>query len=667
MRTIFFFLVAFVLFTLSAINVISAVKMPLFFNHNMVLQRDIPIAVWGWAKPGEKVSIKLNNSTEKTTADKNGNWKVYLPALTAGGPYELTITGENEIIFNNVLIGDIWLCSGQSNMEWTIERFNYAKTETEKAQNSHIRILTIQKNASNKLETDVIGGQWKEAVGDNILNFSAVAYFFGKHLQEQLNVPIGLINSSWGGSYIEAWMSNELLLNNPDFSNIIKDFQKNLTKKMNDEKLENEKFEVWKKKVINQDIGLSKQWYKANTDIKEWKPIQVPFIFNEMDTEKKNYFGSVWLKRKFDLPVQFWDETLEIRLGKISDYNEVWINGNKVGELLDKDKWVIYDIPREFLKKQDNELVIRILNINGEGGFAKNADYLLIGRKNKQFGNVLLAGTWHYKLGSTIKETTIPKQSNTLSNPHKNPSLLYNGMIYPLIGLSMKGVIWYQGESNAPLAWQYRKLFPDMITDWRKQWNIGEFPFLYVQLANYKQAVDTPCISQWAELREAQNEALKLPNVGCAVTIDIGQANDIHPANKQDVGKRLGLAAEKIAYQRNIVYSGPTLKEFKVIDHQIILTFEHIGKGLVAKNKYGYLSGFSIASNNKVFKWAKAEIINDSTIAVSNINIKQPVAVRYAWADNPDDANLYNSEGLPASPFRTDIWEISTLNEKRKF
>ncbi len=652
----------FISLVISINSIFAAVSLPSFYTDNMVLQREQAIIIKGWASKGEIIKVIFNNKEKSTTTNKNGAWAVSLDAMNAGGPYEMTIKGTNEIHLVNILIGDVWICSGQSNMEFNVKQFDWAKRESDSAQYPEIRLLKVEKQMLCTTSQDVkTSSTWKTAEKDNIMNFSAVAYFYGRYLYQKEKIPIGLIMSAWGGTNIEAWTSYDGLLRIPDMKNTVSKYARSCD--VNDKKsIQN--YEDWKKKNLMKDIGLDQQWNKLETDISDWKDADVPCKYEALGL--KTHIGSVWFRRTFDLPIQFRDQDLDLRLGKIENYCQVWVNGIMIGNNLGKDRWVAFDIPKAILKSSNNDLVIRIVSLNEDGGFLSDADNLNFYRKGNNYGFVFLSGIWQYKVGSSMKAITVPDLRSSNPTPNTAPSSLYNGMISGLVGFPIKGFIWYQGESNAPRAEQYRTLFPNMILDWREKWNMGDLPFIYVQLANFKKVIEETVDAEWAELREAQDLALKLPNVGSAVTIDIGDANNIHPLNKQDVGKRLGLAALKIAYHKDIVFSGPTYHQMFIEGDRIKIIFKNTGSGLIITDKYGYLKGFSIAGDDKKFYWAKAFYDENNDVFVFSDKIKKPIAVRYGWSDNPDDVNLYNQEGLPASPFRTDSWDGITKNKKFK-
>jgi sialate O-acetylesterase len=491
---------------LCAAAVRADVKLPAVFSDNMVLQREKPIAVWGWADDGEKITVKVG-SNEASTEARGGKWKVYLPKMKAGGPHTLTVTGNNSLTRTNVLLGEVWICSGQSNMEWRMAQSHEPTAAIESSKNDRIRLFTVPKLKADAPADDVKAA-WEFCAPEAVRNFSAVAYFFGRDLQKELGVPVGLIHTSWGGSPAEVWMREEILADN----------------------------------------GL----YKA----------EILDIFPDQ-------------KKWFDAEVEKWE-------------------------------------------KEKTELE----------------------KEGKKISRGRPWGIW-------------------------KPSELYNGMIAPLIPYAIRGAIWYQGESNAGRAWQYRHLFPDMISNWRMDFGQGDFPFLLVQLApwdrNKKREIskitEEPMESDWAELREAQSLSTKvLPNVGMAVITDVGDKDDIHPAKKEPVGARLALAARAIAYHEKVTHSGPVYRALEIEGDKAIISFDHTGRGLIAKG--GDLQGFAVAGPDRKFAWAKAMIKGDKVV-VSSPEVPDPVAVRYGWADFPV-VNLFNKEGLPASPFRTDNFPMLT-------
>ena len=486
--------------------------MPGVFGDNMVLQQGMAVPVWGWASEGESVTVEFRGQKVSTVA-KDGKWQVKLRKLQAGGPDPLTVSGQNQIQFENVLVGEVWVCSGQSNMEWPLSRSFESQKDIAQSGNPTIRLFTVPKLKADAPANNV-AGSWKLCGPDTVPSFSAVAYFFGRDLQQALGVPIGLIHTSWGGSPAEVWMTEDVLAGNADYKETILDA---------------------------------------------------------------------------------YPKTLKEYQAALAEY-----------------------------EKEATELAAQ-------------------GKKPAR---------------------------NKPNPPYWKPCELYNGMIAPLIPYAIQGAIWYQGESNAPRAYQYRSLFADMIRNWRREWDQGNFTFLEVQLAPWDKArkrsmteiTAAPVDSDWAELREAQVLATKsLPKVGLAVITDIGDKDDIHPTKKEPVGGRLALAARRIAYGEKIVHSGPAFRNLKVEGDSAILSFDYVGRGLQARD--GELQGFAIAGDDQKFVWAKAEIRGD-TVVVRSPQVSRPVAVRYGWSDCPV-VNLWNKDGLPASPFRTDDFPMVTQPKKQ--
>jgi sialate O-acetylesterase len=635
----------FVLTLLLSAFLFGQVRLPKLISDGMVLQRDTKLKVWGWAEKGENISVNFINNTYKTTADAEGDWSVTLPELKAGGPYTMQIKGSNEITINNILIGDVWLCSGQSNMEHTVGSFSWVyKKEIANSTNNYIREFHVPPQFDfNEPQKDFQSGSWKEANPENVLDFSAVAYFFGKEIYDKYKVPIGLINSSLGGSPIESWISEEALKSFPAYYNEARIFRDSLLIKEIQES-DSRRIGAW----YNLSTVIDKE-YKNREDIltsptfdtSDWLTMTIPGYW--ADTKIGPINGVLWFRKTVNIPKSMVGEKAKILLGRIVDADSVFINGKYVGNTTYLYPRRRYDIPPNVLKEGENIVVIRVINNTGIGGFVLDKPYEIDTDKD----TVDLKGDWIFKVGDIMPSLA----SQTFIR--WKPLGLYNAMIAPLLNYKIRGAVWYQGESNADRPIEYRKLFPAMINDWREKWGEGNFPFLFVQLPNFMEAKSEPSESNWALLREAQLMTLSLPETGMAVTIDIGEWNDIHPVDKKDVGNRLALAAEKIAYgENNIVCSGPIYKSMKVKVNKIILTFDYVGSGLMAKGG-GSLKYFSIAGKDKKFIWAKAKIENNKVVVWSD-KLTNPVAVRYAWADNPDGANLYNKEGLPASPFRTD-------------
>ena len=619
--------------------------MPRIICDGMILQRDTNVKIWGWADVAEVLNVTIAGRDYNTTADNNGKWFVILSPVKAGGPYDLTVKGKDTIVIRDVLFGDVWVCSGQSNMQLTMKETKKYADEIKTASNKQIRLVRFKDEVSEEPKDDIDSVAWLPVDSGNTSNFSAVAYFFAKELYAKYQVPIGLISSNWGGTAAELWMSENALKSFPDILSTYKENRDNYQVRMVKQKLRKENLQGWKIKALSEDKGAT-DWFNIKINVKDWSEMQLPMIWE--NNGLPGFDGIIWFRNEIDISKERAGKDLELDLGAIDDMDNTYFNGVLVGSTDGYNIKRIYKVPAKQVKEGKNVIAIQVIDYGGSGGFSGEAfHYKMLGKE------VSLSGVWKYKIGFNFKDIPEYVEPDYSILSDWMPSYIFNAMIAPILSYSIKGVIWYQGEANADHAFQYRTLFPALINDWREQWKQGNFPFLFVQLANFKPNFNSPVESDWAELREAQLKTLTLPNTGMAVIIDIGDAENIHPKNKYDVGKRLALAAEKIAYGENIVYSGPIYDTMKIEGNKIRITFKDFGTKLVARK--GDLLEFSIAGTNKKFVWAKAKI-DGKSVLVWNDNIQNPVAVRYAWADNPAKANLYNKEGLPASPFRTDDW-----------
>lgn len=639
------------------------VKLPKLFSDNMMFQREQLIQVWGEADSKEKIEISFNKEVYSTKADKDGQWKIELPAMKAGGPYEMIISGKNTLTLKNILVGDLWVCSGQSNMEWPLRTVNDAEEEIRNSSYQNIRIFKVPKEIATDPRSDLRGGSWEICSPESTPGFSAVGYFFGRHLHRELGVPIGLIGSNWGGTIVETWISKEGFQGVPEYEQVANEVASLDLEKKQEES--NAVYKEWLKDFQTKDQGIDKGayvWSKVDEETENWSLMNLPLLWEQSgDKELQSANGVLWFFKEVELTADQISQEALLSLGPVDDSDITWINGEKVGEtynVYNQDRK--YKVPPGILQEGRNRIVVRVEDYRGGGGIfgGKEQLFLMLGSES-----ISLAGNWKYKAGML----TTSELPGGQFGPNSLPTLLYNGMIAPLIPFPIKGAIWYQGESNAGQAYQYRTHFKLLIKDWRAKWNIGDFPFLFVQLANYMAPVDQPAESAWAELREAQDLTLSLPNTGMASAIDIGEADDIHPRNKQDVGYRLALEALKLTYGKELVSTGPRYESMEINGNEIFIKFSFTGEGLVVKDKYQYIKGFTIAGADKKFHWAKAELVDASTVRVYADEVSKPEAVRYGWANNPDQANLYNSEKLPTNPFRTDDWEGITAGRKMKF
>ncbi|MFB9077808.1 sialate O-acetylesterase [Flavobacterium procerum] len=623
------------------------VRMPLIFSDGMVLQRDKQIPIWGFADANESVEVHFNKQIKKTTADKNGKWTVNLNAEKAGGPFELIIIGKNKITIKNVLVGEVWICSGQSNMEFQVFKTMNAEKEIADANYPMIRHFGVAQDLSGTPKDDLKQGKWEVANKENVGNFTAVGYYFARKLYAELKIPIGIINTSWGGTNVETWTSREAFENSADFKAMIADVP---TVDIN------AIFETYKKSVLDNlkkvqgfDVSMEneEQFKNPTFQDKNWPEIKVPSLWENQQIG--NIDGIVWMRKTIVLTAEQAKKEATLHLAKVDDEDQTFVNGVQIGTNNLWDVKRIYKIPANVLKEGTNVIAVRITDYSGGGGIYGDPQDLKIDFKDS---NLSLEGLWKFNVIKVRIEVS----------PNSYPSLLYNAMVNPLVPYAMQGVLWYQGEANVWRAAEYKKSFPLMITDWRTKFKQGNFPFYFVQLSTFDEfGGNSQKGSRWAELREAQSETLKLPNTGMAVTTDIGNAKDIHPTNKQDIGLRLAATALNNIYGKKQVHIGPTYKSQEIKGNQIILTFDNIGSGLSTLNN-DELKGFEIAGKDKIFHSAKA-IIKDNKIIVSSDKVQNPVAVHYGWADDDTAINLYNKEKFPASPFRTDNWEMITANE----
>lgn len=640
----------FFLFFIAGIAVNANVRMPLIFADGMVLQRNKPIPVWGWADANEKIEVHFKQQTKTITADATGKWMVKLEAENAGGPFVLSIKGKNQIVLKDVLVGEVWICSGQSNMEFQMYKLPDFETQKAQATNVMIRQFLVAQDLSGTPKVELKEGKWTNANAESLKDFTAVGYFFAQKIYAELKVPIGIINTSWGGTCVETWTSREALANNNDFKNSVAHIpQVNM----------DAVFETYKKSLLDNiqkvqgfEVSLNNENQFKTPDFNDskWPEINNPSLWENQQIG--NIDGVVWMRKSIVLTVQQAQQGAVLYLSKIDDEDVTYVNGVQVGTNKLWDAPRKYTIPSGVLKEGINVIAVRITDYTGGGGIYGDASDLKLTFNNSE---IKIDGAWKFNV----------VQVKIAISPNSFPSLLYNAMVNPLIPYAFQGVLWYQGEANVWRAHQYKKAFPLLIQDWRTQWGQGDFPFYYVQLSTFDEfGGNSNKGSRWAELREAQSETLHIKNTGMAVTTDIGNAKDIHPTNKKDVGLRLAAIALNNLYGQKGVFGGPIYKTHQITGKQIVLTFDAIGGGLTTPNN-AELKGFEIAGNDKVFHPAKALII-DNKIIVSSDEVLNPLAVRYGWADDDTEINLFNKEKFPASPFRTDNWELITANEKYK-
>ena len=644
----------------------AEVRLPAIIGDNMVLQRGMKVRIWGNADPREEVTVIFEKTSLHTVADTKGHWEVWLPPLKAGGPFELTIKGANVLTVKNILVGEVWLCSGQSNMEWPLVNTLDGAEAVKKANYPQIRLFTVAKQTSLSPLTDV-EGRWLVTTPEEAAHFSAVGYFFGRELHQQLKVPVGLIDSSWGGTPAEAWTSNEALVSVPALKPILERYRSSLSALPKTKETYVRALAEWEEKNLHLDPGNKGEalgYADPATSRADWSKIDLP---KQIETAGLLIDGAIWFRRVVEAPKSWSGKDLVLNLTPIDDHDMTYFNGTKIGSTGREtpNSYMVsrtYVVPGSLVHSGPNVIAIRVFDSAGEGGFSRGGAMSIGPTGSGESDVISLRGTWDYKVELALE----PKRPDWSTRPEaigvsnqNNPSGLYNAMIAPLVTFAIRGVIWYQGESNAGRAYQYRTLFPAMIRDWRKAWG-RNFPFYFVQLANWRARKAEPSESDWAELREAQLMTLTEPQTGMAVTIDIGDENDLHPRNKLEVGRRLAAWALAKTYGRSVIASGPLLDHFSIEDNKVLIRFKHAA-GLRTVDG-GPVKGFVIAGADRRFVWAEARI-EGATVIVSSPSVPRPVAVRYGWADNPI-VNLYNKAGLPASPFRTDDWPGVTATHR---
>jgi sialate O-acetylesterase len=639
-----------------------AFEVSALFADHMVLQRDRENPIWGWDQPGQlvKVYVKALNNSEQWKSDrpgKDGRWKVMLPALPAGGPYTISIVGSEKREVKDVMVGEVWLASGQSNMEWELARAGDAATAVPAANNPAFRMFTVKKAVAASPMQNVTGA-WQISTPENAPRFSAVAYFFGQKLQATLGVPVGIIHSSWGGTPAEAWTSRTALAVRPETKPLADRFSANLSDEVQ-AKYERDRAE-WRAKVYCKDPGnkgFALHYADAEFDHMKWKLLDAPGLWQRQGLAIN---GAVWFRHPFTVTKEEANGDFELELGPIDDFDETYVNGQKVGGIGPENPEAYrtprrYKVPKAALKVGNNVIAVRVFDHFGDGGFNGAPGEMRIFPTGNPAKAQPLAGRWRYLVEWSVPypKDLLGKEPPPPAGPsnQNSPGVLFDGMIAPLVPYGLRGAIWYQGESNVGRAAEYRVLLPTLIGDWRARFG-SDFPFYIVQLANFLPRSPVPSDSAWAELRAAQaNVAATVPGAGLAVTIDIGEGEDIHPKNKRDAGERLALVALAKTYQKTVEYSGPVLESVVREPQKLRVTFGH-ADGLALAGNAKKPVGFAIAGADKKFVWADAKL-DGKSVVLSNKAVAEPRFVRYAWADNPE-VNLVNSAKLPAIPFETE-------------
>ncbi|MBA2480951.1 MAG: 9-O-acetylesterase [Planctomycetes bacterium] len=614
----------------------STIVLPAIISDHMVVQAGRPATIWGWASPGERIRVELAGNTSVTVADRDGNFSTQLQIAKAGGPYLLRISGRTERIIENVLVGDVWLAAGQSNMEWWTAHATDSEREIPAACHPRIRLFHVPACATKQRRDDG-DGRWVECDPQTVRDFSAVAYFFGRDLHRSTGRPIGLINTSWGGTRIEPWISLSGLRSSRRFEGLVRSHRASLSGQPRAEEC-----------GFYRDTGptgTARGWANREHDDAGWKTMPVPGCWNTHGVDR---VGAVWFRRTVTLPRSWVGQDLRMDLGPLVDFDIAFVNGEQVGGL-DRGTngaWNIprtYAIPAGLMSVGKNTIAVRIFAHGTNGGFAGTAEQLRLSVVNdRRPRRIPLAGRWRYRIERGLKQLGAASRGTV-------PGTIFHAMIAPIVRSTIRGVLWYQGESNVEDAADYRALLTLLIRDWRRQWGEPHLPFYIVQLSDYPRS---PVDDRLPRLREAQTLVAAGPDSGLVVTLDGGE-RDIHARDKRTVGRRLALVALADSYGRRVEYSGPVYAGCDIVGKRLRLRFEHAGRTLTTSD--GRSPGdFVIAGVDRVFVPARSEIHGDSVL-VWSARVPRPVAVRYAWSDTPR-CTLRNAAGLPASPFRTDRW-----------
>ena len=644
---------------LAGISLGAQVRLSPLFSDNMVLQRDSEVPLWGTAKAGSqvKVTTSWNGAAYDCTTGADGKWSVKVTTPPAGGPFEITIANgkgkKRQTVLHNVMSGDVWLCSGQSNMEMPVKgwgRVNNYEQELDDAGNyPNLRLLNIVRTFSYDPEDDfrVVGDNgWEVSSYGSVEQFSACAYFFGREIAKSAGVPIGLINSSYGGTMIEGWTTLEALSTMPSQKDFI---EKRLEVEDTGRNLDSIKTR-WHEEILKADRGMTgnvASWAEPLLDDSGWKTIHIPG--NVETVGLGTWDGVIWFRHEIDIPESWAGKDLTFNLQSVDDDDWTYWNGKLVGQTVGFNNFRLYTIPGRVVKAGRNVVAIRVLDNHLNSGLLGERDKFTISCGEE---SINASGEWKYCIGSSQEDIDVTHPDRVSRTDY--PSNLYNSMIHPLVPFNICGAIWYQGESNAFDAAQYSETLPIMIADWRRLWGC-DFPFYIVQLCNYKKLQEYPdIVSEWAELREAQAFAANnVKDAHMCVILDVGDAADIHPKNKQEVGRRLALLARKYSYGQDVTADSPQMESYSLEGNSIRIKFKN-AKALKTFDGNDVVKGFAIAGSDRKFHFAQARI-EGTSVVVSCPEVQFPLAVRYAWADNPD-CNLCGETMLPVGSFRTDSW-----------
>lgn len=621
-------------------------KLYSLFTDNMVLQQQEPILFRGWAEKGAKVAVGFAGQTAQTTATEEGCWHLHFPCIPAGGPFEVTVTsGADCITLRNVMVGEVWVCSGQSNMDWPLSGTENGDRFIAEAGNSQIRLLKMPR-ALGMDTPQQVDARWKICEPEAVANFSALAYHFGVQLQQALGVPVGLIDAAWGGTIIEAWTPRRVLQADAEFGPLMEAYEKSLPHYAQLQKDYQRDLKAWNQSMPPADPGNTKfadGWAAGDLDDSDWLQMTIPCWWQRGD---QDFSGVLWFRKEIEIPAECEGRDLVLHLGACDKSDVTYFNNVEVGGIPPQvnDCWRtqrVYKIPGHLVKRGKNVLATRVFSNINQGGLTGPAAAM---RLEAEGWSVALAGLWRFKVEHNFGQVQMPAAPWGPEN-FISPSILFTSLVAPLLDFKIRGAIWYQGESNEYRPDQYRRLFPAMIRGWRKEWQ-QEFPFVFVQLPNF--GPRTPKQTLWAKIRDAQAVALEEPRTAMVPTIDIGDPNNVHPNNKVEVGRRLSLAARALAYgQMDPGLLAPVLSSAEARGAELLVTVKHAWQGLVVRGNHAV--GFEVAGEDGRFVEAHARI-NGAEIVLWSEGVTVPTAARYAWADNPE-CNIFSASGLPLAPF----------------
>lgn len=615
----------------------ARIVLPSIFSDHMVIQRDTPFKVWGTALNEEDVSISINNQVYKATI-QDGQLEVVMPAFKAGGPYEMKIIGSNTILIKDIYFGDVFVCGGQSNMEWPMDKINNVANEIKDGRYPLIRHLTINRILNNKKSDDLDVGHWRKSDTSNITQLTAIGFLVSRGIFKEHNVPIGIIDNAWGGTNIAGWMPEEAFAGMKDYEQKIKEFKSSDIKYDQMASLE----KGWIKSIDLLDEGTPNGYSDPHYPRADWKDYENPGTWEEKGYKNKD--GVFWMAKEFKMAQQKGVDSCLVSLGKIDDGDITFINGVVIGSndnAYSVDR--LYHFEASLLDKMRNEIVVRIKDTGGGGGmYSSAADlYLQCGTEK-----ISLAGTWKIEEGTKSLKPLI----NT-GGPNANPTNRYNGMVHPLTHYPIAAYLYYQGETDAANHQEYAELFKRMILTYRKNWNNYKLPFIFVQLANFMPEDAAPVESNWAEIRGAQESVLSLPYTAMVSAIDVGVANDIHPRDKQTVAKRMTAAVNRLVYNKMINYLGPKVEKMNTLKGGIEVVFESNGNGLDIRGDQKNINGFIVKTIDDQLIRVKTSKFSDKSVLLQYT--KPFKEVRYLWANNPGQIQIYDNDGFPASPFRS--------------